>query len=360
MAQGLDKLYSGTGEVREKHRFEIGALEEYLSGELAGFRGPLEVREFKGGQSNPTYELSGPGGRWVLRRKPPGKLLPSAHAVEREYRVIEALNRIGYPVPRADLLCEDPDVIGTPFFVMERVDGRVMWDPLLPDLEPDERRAIYDSLNAAMAELHLADFESLGLADFGRPGNYYARQIARWSKQYQASVTVPIPEMDRLMEWLPENVPADDSVTLVHGDFKLDNTIVHATEPRIIAVLDWELSTLGHPFGDLTYPLSMRHSPGSAFLGLGDEKRLGDDVLRARGLPTVDETVDAYCRRTGRAAVDDIDFYFAYNLFRSAAIYQGILGRVRDGTAASANVMGKGEVAPIARSALAFARRLGA
>ncbi len=353
-SQDLDDRYSGTGEVRERHRFEIGVLEDYLSDRLPGFQRPLEVREFKGGQSNPTYELSSPGGRWVLRRKPPGKLLPSAHAVDREYRVIAALNRIDYPVPRAHLLCEDPDVIGTAFYVMERVVGRVLWDPLLPQLAPDERREIYDSLTDAMARLHRADFQSLGLENFGRPGNYYARQIARWSKQYLASVTDSIPEMDHLMKWLPENVPEDDSVTLVHGDFKLDNAIVHPTEPRVVAVLDWELATLGHPFGDLTYQLASRHVPESSFAGLSD------DALRERGLPTADEIVESYCRRTGRTGVTNLDFYFAYNLFRSAAIYQGILGRVRDGTAASAHVMGKGDVTPIARSAMVFARKLGA
>jgi aminoglycoside phosphotransferase (APT) family kinase protein len=351
----LDTVYSGTTDVREQHRFDIGVLEEYLAEKLSGFSGPLTVREFKGGQSNPTYEIESPSGRWVVRRKPPGKLLPSAHAVEREYRVIAAVNQIDYPAPRAHVLCEDPDVIGTPFYVMERVEGRVLWDPLLPGQTPDERRAIYASLTEAMAQLHQADYEALGLADFGRPGNYFARQIGRWSKQYVASETKQVPEMDRLMEWLPENIPDDDTTTLVHGDFKLDNTIVHATEPRVIAVLDWELATLGHPMGDLTYPLSSRHMSTSPFAGISD------DELRERGLPTAGETVDTYCRATGRSAgVEHLDFYIAYNLFRSAAIYQGILGRVRDGTAASANVMGAGEVTPIARSALEFARKLGA
>lgn len=350
----LDAIYSGTGDVREKHRFDVGPLEDYLAEHLPGFERPLEVRQFKGGQSNPTYQLSSPGGRWVLRRKPPGVLLPSAHAVDREYRVIAALNQVDYPVPKAHLLCDDPEVIGTPFYVMECVEGRVLWDPLLPHQTPEERRAIYDSLGEAMARLHGLDFEALGLADFGRPGNYFGRQIRRWSKQYQASETESVPEMDRLIEWLPENLPDDDSVTLVHGDIKLDNTIVHASEPRVIAILDWELSTLGHPFGDLTYALSSRHVPGSPF------ESLSDDALRERGLPTMSETVDAYCRRTGRDGVPSLDFYFAYNLFRTGAIYQGILGRVRDGTAASDHVMGGGTVRPIARRALEFARKLGA
>jgi len=268
--------------------------------------------------------------------------------------VIAALNRVDYPVPVAHLLCDDPEVVGTPFYVMERVDGRVLWDPLLPGLAREERRAIYESLTETLAQLHRVDFEALGLADFGRPGNYFARQISRWSKQYRASETEEIPAMERLIEWLPENVPEDDTVSLVHGDFKLDNTIVHPTEPRILAVLDWELSTLGHPFGDLSYSLAARRSPGSAF------ESLTDADLGELGIPTHDETIDTYCRATGRAAIPELDFYIAYNLFRTAGIYQGILGRVRDGTAASANVMGPGTVRPIAERALEFANKLGA
>jgi aminoglycoside phosphotransferase (APT) family kinase protein len=352
--QDLDTRYSGVGDVREAHHFEVGPLEDYLSDRLPGFCRPLTVRQFKGGQSNPTYELSCPGGHWVMRRKPPGALLPSAHAVDREYRVIAALNQIDFPVPEAHVLCEDPEVIGTPFYVMQRVEGRVFWDPLLPKLPPEERREIYDSLIDTMARLHLADFEAIGLSDFGRPGNYFARQIRRWSAQYRASETTHVPEMERLMEWLPDNVPDDPAVTLVHGDFKLDNMIVHPTEPRIIAVLDWELSTLGQPFGDLTYALAARHVATSPFA------RLSADDLRAAGLPTQNEVVAAYCARTGRNGITHLEFYIAYNLFRSAAIYQGILGRVRDGTAASAHVLGEGEVTPIARDALSFARKLGA
>ena len=350
----LDARYAGVGDVRAPHRFDVGRLEDFLSDRLPGFVRPLEVRQFKGGQSNPTYRISCPDGRWVLRRKPPGKLLPSAHAVDREYRVIAALNRIDFPVPRAFLLCSEPEVIGTPFYVMEHVEGRVLWDPLMPSLGADERRAIHESMIDALARLHLADYEALDLEDFGRPGNYFARQIARWSGQYRASQTEVIPEMDRLMEWLPDNVPDEPSVTLVHGDFKLDNTIIHPTEPRVVAVLDWELSTLGHPLGDLTHTLAPRFIVSSPFAGLSNAR------LRELGLPTVEGTIEAYCRRTGRSGVPDLDFYFAYNLFRAAAIYQGILGRVRDGTAASAHVLGAGQAAPIARVALEFARKLGA
>ncbi len=352
--EDLDAVYTGTREVRAPHRFDVGRLEDYLASRLPGFVRPLAVREFKGGQSNPTYELESPSGRWVLRRKPPGKLLPSAHAVDREYRVIAALNQVDYAVPTAHLLCEDREVIGTAFYVMERVEGRVLWDPLLPQLAPDQRRAVYTSLTETLARLHSIDPESIGLADFGRPGNYFARQIRRWSKQYVASETESIPEMDRLMEWLPENIPDDDASCLVHGDFKLDNTIVHPTEPRVIAVLDWELATIGHPLGDLTYSLAARHSPGSPWA------KLTDPELRERGLPTADEIVETYCRGTGRERVDHLDYYTAYNLFRSAAIVQGILGRVRDGTAASEHATEMGEVRPIARRAMEFARKLGA
>ncbi|MBW2295205.1 MAG: phosphotransferase family protein [Deltaproteobacteria bacterium] len=362
-------VYRGTGEVRALHRFDVQTLEDYLCDRLAGFERPLSVRQFNGGQSNPTYSLGSPAGNWVLRRKPPGELLPSAHAVDREYRVIAALGLVGYPVPRADLLCEDESIVGTAFYVMEQVEGRVLWDPLLPDQRPDERRAIYNSLIDAMAELHQADYEAIGLGDFGRPGNYFAaiglgdfgrpgnyfaRQINRWSKQYVASETENVPEMNRLMEWLPANVPEDDSVSLVHGDFKLDNTIVHPTEPRVIAVLDWELSTLGHPLGDLTYMLSSRQLSQSPFAGLSD------DNLMALGIPTDREFVERYSKTTRRSFDDGLDFYIAYNLFRTAAIYQGILGRVRDGTAASANVTGTGDVRPIALRAMDFARKLGA
>lgn len=353
-APNIDDLYSGTGSVREPHRFSVTDLETYLSSNLEGFEGPLSVEQFKGGQSNPTYALSSPRGKWVMRRKPPGVLLPSAHAVDREFRVIEALGKVGFPVPRADLLCEDPAVIGTAFYIMERVEGRVLWDALLPGQDPEERRAIYDSLTDTLAALHCVDFESVGLGDFGRPGNYFARQISRWSKQYVASQTQDLPEMTRLMEWLPDNVPSDESVSIVHGDFKLDNTIVHPTEPRVIAVLDWELSTLGHPLGDLTYMLSLREFSQGPFDGYSEE------ALAELGIPTQQQVIDRYAKTTGRSLSHGLDFYLAYNLFRAAAIYQGILGRVRDGTAASEHVAGNGSVRPLAVRALEFARRLGA
>ena len=349
-----DGRFTGTQQVREKHRFDTERLEAYLRERLSGVRGPLGVREFKGGQSNPTYRLSSSSGDYVLRRKPPGMLLPSAHAVHREYRVIAALNKIDFPVPWAHILCEDSDVIGTPFYVMEYVEGRVMWDPLLPELDPTGRRAVYDSMNEILARLHTADPKALGLADFGRPGNYFARQISRWSKQYVASETETIAEMNWLMEWLPENIPGDESACVVHGDYKLDNMIVHPTEPRVIAILDWELSTIGHPLGDLTYHLSGRRTPGSAF------GQLSDAELRELGIPTEQEYVDAYCRRTGRSGIPELHFYLSYNLFRSACILQGIIGRVRDGTAASEHAAAlEANIRPLAERAYEFAGKLG-
>ncbi len=351
----LQQRFSGTQQVGEKHRFDHHRLEEYLEAHISGFRGPLEVREFKGGQSNPTYRLTSPSGALVMRRKPPGILLPSAHAVDREYRIISALNTVDFPVPKAHVLCLDESITGTAFYIMECVEGRVMWDSLLPGIDPGQRREIYDSMNEVLARLHTIDFVALGLEDFGRAGNYFARQIGRWSKQYVASETESIPEMDRLMEWLPENIPDDESVSIVHGDYKLDNMIAHPTEPRIIAVLDWELCTLGNPLGDLTYQLSQRRSPGGNFEGLDDQR------LHELGIPTEAEYVAAYCARTGRPPIEDLDFYLAYNLFRTTAILQGIAGRVRDGTAASdhAKEMIK-SIRPLARRAMAFARKLGA
>lgn len=351
----LDASFSGTEPVREAHRFDVARLERHLAAVLPDFRGPLEVREFKGGQSNPTYRLATSAARYVLRRKPPGKLLRSAHAVDREFRVIAALNQVDFPVPHAFLLCEDEGVIGTAFYVMECVEGRVLWDPLLRAQTPAERGALFASMLEILARLHSVDYAALGLADFGRPGNYFARQISRWSKQYQASETEEIPEMNRLMEWLPEHVPEDDTCTIIHGDYKLDNMIVHPTEPRVIAILDWELSTLGNPLGDLTYTISHRHAPGSPFDGMGD------DEIRKLGFPTDAEWVARYCELTGRATIPELDFYLAYNLFRSAGILQGIIGRVRDGTAASRHAAAMASnVRPLAARAYRYAQRLGA
>ncbi len=338
--------FSGTRPVREAHRLDTGRLTEYLEAHIDGFRGPLSLSQFKGGQSNPTYLVEAASGRYVLRRKPPGKLLKSAHAVEREYRIIDALYRSGFPVPRPFLLCEDDSVAGTTFFVMDFVPGRIFWELDLPGLAPDERAAIYDDVNRVIARLHTLDYEALGLEDFGKPGNYFERQISRWSKQYRASEIDAIPAMDFLIEWLPGNIPDDDAVSIVHGDYRLDNLIVHPEEPRVIAVLDWELSTIGHPLGDFTYHLMAWQMPE---VGFGSAGLAGKD-LAALGIPTEDEYVRRYCERCGRdGGIANREFYTAYNLFRLAAILQGIAGRVRDGTAASAHAARAARaVAPLA------------
>lgn len=349
MSNDRQEFFSGTREVKERHRFDVAALERHLGANVAGFRGPLTVREFKGGQSNPTYLLEASGQRWVLRRKPPGHLLPSAHAVDREYRVLTALADTPVPAPRTVCLCTDESVIGTWFYVMEYVEGRVVWEPMMPGFSPAERTAVWESMVESLAALHAVDWAARGLADFGKPGNYFARQISRWSKQYVASETEKIPEMDRLMEWLPVHIPAgDDETTLIHGDFKLDNVVLHPSEPRVAAILDWELCTLGHPLGDLTY-LCMPWLQESVYKGIDHA---------ALGIPSEQEIIDAYCRRTGRARIDDWDFYVAYNFFRAAAICQGIGGRVRDGTAASEHAtMMAAMVRPLAEFAWAAVER---
>ena len=345
------EIFAGTQPVRERHRIDVARLETWLRANVAGFRGKLAVEQFRGGQSNPTYRVEAGGTRYVVRRKPPGQLLPSAHAVDREYRVLSALQGTGVPVPRTYALCTDESVLGTWFYVMECVEGRVLWEPHLPGSTPEERFAIYDSLCETLARLHSVDWRGLGLEDFGRPGNYFARQLSRWTKQYLASQTNAVAEMDALMEWLPRTIPAGDDTTLIHGDFKLDNTILHPTEPRVVAILDWEISTLGNPLGDFTY-LCMPWFEGGAFEGID---------LRAWGLPSLQEYAAAYCRRTGRAAIETFDWYAAYQMYRAACIYQGILGRVRDGTAASDNAQTVADVVPrMARGAWAIAQRLGA
>lgn len=327
----MSQEFAGTTEVREKHRFDEARLEAYLRAHVAGYEGPLQVVQFKGGQSNPTFGLIAGGKRYVLRRKPPGKLLPSAHAVDREYKVITALHGTAVPVAKTWCLCEDDSVIGTAFYVMDWVDGRVLWDPALPGLEPAERAAIFDEMNRVIAELHTVDYAAVGLADYGKPGNYFARQLDRWSKQYRASETQKIESMERLIEWLPQHIPPGDETSIVHGDYRLDNLMLDAAAPKILAVLDWELSTLGHPLADFAYHCMTWHIPKGVFRGLA-----GVD-LAALGIPNEQDYVAAYCRRTGREGIDPNhwDFYIAYNLFRLAAILQGIAGRVKDGTAAS-------------------------
>jgi aminoglycoside phosphotransferase (APT) family kinase protein len=348
--------FSGTRDVRDIHRFDVQRLERYLAGRIGGFRGPLSVRQFRGGQSNPTYLLEAPSGRYVLRRKPPGKLLKSAHAVDREYRVITALHDTGFPVPGTKFLCEDDAIIGTVFYVMDFVEGRIFWNLDLPDLDAGERSAIYDDVNRTIARLHTIDYREIGLEDFGKPGNYFARQISRWSGQYRSSETAPVAAMDRLIEWLPDNIPDDDSSAVVHGDFRLDNLVIHPTEPRVIAALDWELSTIGHPLGDFTYHLMAWQMPE---IGIGSTGLKGKP-LRELGIPDEAEYVEHYCARTGReGGIANRDFYAAYNFFRIAAILQGIAGRVRDGTAASAHAEKAARaVAPLADLGWRYAERV--
>ena len=350
----MSQEFEGTMPVRDKHRFDEAKLEQYLAAHVAGFKGPLQVVQFKGGQSNPTFGLVAGSGRYVLRRKPPGKLLPSAHAVDREYKVITALRATQVPVAKTWCLCEDDSVIGTAFYVMDWVQGRVMWDPSLPEATPQQRAAIFDEMNRVIAALHTVDYAKIGLGDYGKPGNYFARQLDRWSKQYRASETQRIESMEKLIEWLPANVPAGEETSIVHGDYRLDNLMYHASEPRILAVLDWELSTLGHPLADFAYHCMTWHIPKGVFRGLAGVK------LAELGIPSEQEYVVRYCERTGRKAIDPShwDFYIAYNLFRLAAILQGIARRVVDGTASSAQARATGAGArPLAELAWQFAQK---
>ncbi len=327
----------GTMPVQDKHRFDEAALERYLRAHVEGFSGSLTVEQFRGGQSNPTFLLSAGGQRYVLRRKPPGKLLPSAHAVDREYRIITALRDTGVPVAKTYALCLDESVIGTWFYVMQFVPGRVLWDPSLPGMTREDRAAIFDELNRVIALLHGVDYQSVGLGDYGKQGSYLERQIGRWTKQYRASETERIEAMESLMEWLPNNIPPGDETTIVHGDYRLDNVMFHPTEPRIVAVLDWELSTLGHPIADFAYHCMTWRLTSAEFRGMH-----GFDFA-ALGIPTEEEYVATYCRRTGRTSIPNWDFYAAYNMFRLAGILQGIMGRVVAGTASSEHAIQQGK-----------------
>lgn len=334
----MSEKFSGTRPVSPRHAFDIVRLTEWLRDNVGDLDGTLEVSQFKGGQSNPTYLLRAGEQRFVLRRKPPGKLLASAHAVDREYRVIRALEQTAVPVAKAYGLCEDDSVIGTAFYVMEYVDGRVFWDPRLPDMEPAQRTRIHDEVNRVMAALHSVDPVEVGLDDFGRHGGYVERQIARWTKQYRAAETETMPAMDRLIEWLPENIPEGDETRIVHGDYRIDNVIFDPDEPRILAVLDWELSTLGHPLADFAYHCMVWRVPPGAFRGLA-----GVDYA-ALGIPTEREYQKMYCRRMGRDEIPapEWQFYMAYNLFRLAAILQGVYARALQGNASSAAALETG------------------
>jgi aminoglycoside phosphotransferase (APT) family kinase protein len=349
--------FSGTREVAERLRFDPGRLETFLRAKVPGFSGPLLVTQFKGGQSNPTYLIETPLRRYVLRRKPPGKLLPSAHAVDREHRIISALAAQHFPVPEPVLYCADEAVVGTAFFLMAYVEGRVFWEPQMPGSHPAERAAVYDAMNEALARLHAFDPAAIGLADYGRGENYVARQVERWSKQYRASQTETIDDMEHLIGWLPEHLPPAAPVRVVHGDYRLDNIILEPDAPAIAAVLDWELSTLGDPLADFSYHLMGWHMPPS---DAGTGSLVGHD-LAALGIPSLDAYVDAYAARTGLDPRPHLPVYFAYNFFRLAAILQGIVGRVRDGTATSAYAAAKAEmVRPLAAKAWEFALEAGA
>jgi aminoglycoside phosphotransferase (APT) family kinase protein len=351
--------FSGTKEVADALRFDTGRLAAFLAQHVPGASGPLTVRQFKGGQSNPTYLIETPARKLVLRRKPPGKLLPSAHAVDREYRVLDALARQRFPVAAPRLYCADETVIGTPFYVMDFVEGRVFWDPGMPSSHPAERTAVYDAMNATLARLHAFDPRRIGLADFGRGENYVARQVERWSKQYRASQTEAVEAMEHLMAWLPTHLPPPAPVRLVHGDYRLDNLIVAPSEPQVLAVLDWELSTLGDPLADFAYHLMQWDMPPSE-TGYGVGTLLGLD-LAALGIPSRAAYVDAYVVRTGLDPRLHLAVYLAYNFFRLAAILQGIVGRVRDGTATNENAAAMAlMVRPLAEKGWAFAREAGA
>ena len=345
----FDKEMVGTVEVSDADKMDLDALTAWFEANVEGYEGPISYSKFKGGQSNPTYRIDTPGRSYVLRRQPFGKLLPSAHAVDREYRAMHALGPTGFPVPKTYGLCEDSEVIGSKFFVMGLADGRSLWNGSLPNNTPAERREIYNSMIDTFADLHTTDPNAIGLSDFGKPTDYCARQISRWTKQYKLSETEHMPKMERMIEWLPQTIPPQHESSVVHGDYRLDNMIFHKTENRVLAVLDWELSTLGDPIADFSYLMLNWHNPADGRAGLQ-----GLD-LEALGIPTQEEAVDRYVARTGYP-VPPMDWYFAYNLFRLAGIMQGIKKRVIDGTASSAHAKSMSDrVSPLVDRAYDFA-----
>ena len=345
--------FMGTKPVAERQKVDLGALSDYMHKHVAGFSGDLQIQQFKGGQSNPTFMLTAGSQRYVLRTKPApaAKLLPSAHAIEREFRVMDALSKAGFPAARQYALCEDEEVIGRAFYIMEFMDGRVLWDQSMPDMSNAERAAHYDEMNRVIAQLHTIDYKAIGLETYGKPGNYFERQIDRWTRQYKASETEHIPAMEHLIEWLPQHIPAGEQTTIVHGDYRLDNMIFHPTEPRILAVLDWELSTLGHPLADFSYHCMSWHIVPGLFRGIA-----GLD-LKSLGIPSEEDYLAKYSERTGIAIhKEDFRFYLAYNMFRMAGILQGIMKRYQDGTAASEQALKNGQAArPMAEMGWEFA-----
>jgi aminoglycoside phosphotransferase (APT) family kinase protein len=345
--------FMGTKPVAERQKVDLGALSDYMHKHVDGFTGDLQIEQFKGGQSNPTFMLTAGSQRYVLRTKPApaAKLLPSAHAIEREFRVMDALSKAGFPAARHYALCEDEAVIGRAFYIMEFMDGRVLWDQSMPNMSNTERAAHYDEMNRVIAQLHTIDYKAIGLETYGKPGNYFGRQIDRWTRQYKASETEHIPAMEHLIEWLPQHIPAGEQTTIVHGDYRLDNMIFHPTEPRILAVLDWELSTLGHPLADFSYHCMSWHIVPGLFRGIA-----GLD-LKSLGIPTEEDYLAKYSERTGIAIhKEDFRFYLAYNMFRMAGILQGIMKRYQDGTAASEQALKNGQAArPMAEMGWEFA-----
>lgn len=315
--------------VRAAHKFNEDSLRAYMQENVEGFEGPLTISQFEGGQSNPTFLLHTPAQDYVMRKKPPGVLLPSAHAVDREFKIMSALQSTDVPVAKTYALCEDSDVIGTPFYIMEKVEGRIFREPELPGMEPAERAAIYDAMNDTMAKMHNVDIDAVGLADFGKQGNYFERQIGRWTKQYRASETEVVPTMEKLIEWLPANMPTNLENTICHGDYRLENMIIHPTKPEVVAILDWELCTLGHPLADLAYncmPYQFMHPTSGGLVTTNYQES---------GIPSEEAYLEAYCKRTGRDGIENWPFYMAFSFFRLAAIVQGVYKRGLDGNASS-------------------------
>jgi len=351
MSATADSAFSGTRPVSPQHAFDEGKLAAYIRAHVADFRGELQVAQFKGGQSNPTFLVQAGSQQYVLRRKPPGVLLPSAHAVDREFKVISALAGTDVPVAKAHALCQDPEVIGTDFYLMDYVPGRIFWDPKLPDVAAQDRPALYDELNRVIAALHRVDVQAVGLGDYGKPGEYLARQVARWTKQYRAAETERIEAVENLIEWLPAHLPAGDETAIVHGDYRFDNVIFHPTEPRILAVLDWELSTLGHPLVDFAYHCMTWRMDGSTGRGLGD---LTPEQMAQMMIPSESDYVKRYCERTGRDGIPERDwsYYMVFNLFRLTGILQGVMKRALQGNASSAEAIATGKRAkPLAEQA---------
>ncbi len=341
-----------TIDIREAHRFDVGHLEDFCRANVEDYSGDLEVRQFSGGQSNPTFLLSAGGKRYVMRKKPPGTLLASAHQVDREYRVMKALATTDVPVPTMRALCTDPEIIGTEFYIMDHLDGRVLREPQLPGFSAAERSSIYDQMNEGLTRLHQVDYKAIGLEDYGRPGNYYDRQIGRWIKQYRAAETETVESMEDLIAYLPNHIPADDATSIAHGDYRLENTMFHASEPKMIAVLDWELSTIGHPLADLAYNCMLYHfnSPSQG--------TIMDLDYATTGIPTEEAYVAAYCKRTGREGIEGWDFYLSFSIFRLASITQGVYKRGLDGNASSEKATQYGDMCRrLAETAWAVAQR---